>query len=280
MPKFSQTESALADLPSNLFDSRGRHTSFEVKTGASGIKIGELEYDPNKHTPIDIDPMSTMSMITGMPYVRQVIPNRPIEANVILHNSKAGSRSDIFEIKSKLASTLIGEISRAMPAIRDRVNCYVIGDDLELSQELLRLGANAIKGTEDPVVAATKTADLCMNGLAFILSDFERLPLEDVDHVFSRTVGIKVNHKYDINIDDLRGRKAVLGVGGSREIRLWKDRDVDSFNEGLEVHDEAIVERLKRIGISVARVISDQNEINGFSIKGADSQIARAINRL
>jgi hypothetical protein len=167
-----------------------------------------------------------------------------------------------------------------MPAIRDRVNCYVIGDDLELSQELLRLGANAIKGTEDPVVAATKTADLCMNGLAFILSDFERLPLEEVDHVFSRTVGIKVNHRYDINIDDLRGRKAVLGVGGSREIRLWKDRDVDSFNEGLEVHDEAIVERLKRIGISVARVISDQNEINGFSIKGADSQIARAINRL
>ena len=89
-----------------------------------------------------------------------------------------------------------------------------------------------------------------------------------------------MNHKYDINIDDLRGRKAVLGVGGSREIRLWKDKDVDSFNEGLEVHDEAIVERLKRIGISVARVISDQNEINGFSVKGADSQIARAINRL
>ena len=280
MPKFIQTESALAELPSNLFDSRGRHNSFDIKTGVSGVKIGESEYDPTKHTPLDIDPMSTMSMITGMPYVRQVIPNRPIEANVILHNSKAGSRSDIFEIKSKLASTLIGEISRAMPAIRDRVNCYVIGDDLELSQELLRLGANAIKGTEDPVVAATKTADLCMNGLAFILSDFERLPLEEVDHVFSRTVGIKVNHKYDINIDDLRGRKAVLGVGGSREIRLWKDKDVDSFNEGLEVHDEAIVERLKRIGISVARVISDQNEINGFSVKGADSQIARAINRL
>ena len=280
MPKFIQTESALAELPSNLFDSRGRHNSFDIKTGVSGIKIGESEYDPIKHTPLDIDPMSTMGMITGMPYVRQVIPSRPIEANVILHNSKEGSRSDIFEIKSRLASSLIGEISRAMPAIRDRINCYVIGDDLELSQELLKLGANVVKGTEDPVIAATKTSDLCMNGLAFIISYFERLPLQDLDHMFSRTVGIKVNHQYDVNIDELRGRKAVLGVGGSREIRLWKNKDVDSFNEGLKNHDEAIVDRLKKVGISLARVISDQSETSGFNVKRADSQIAEAINRL
>ncbi len=280
MPKFIQTESALAELPSNLFDSRGRHNSFDIKTGVSGVKIGESEYDPTKHTPLDIDPMSTMSMITGMPYVRQVIPSRPIEANIILHNSKEGSRSDIFEIKSKLASTLIGEISRAMPAIRDRINCYVIGDDLELSQELLKLGANSIKDTDNPLIAATKTADLCMNGLAFIISDFERLPLQDVGHMFLRTVGIKVNHQYDVDINELRGRKAVLGVGGSREIRLWKDRDVDSFNEGLKKHDEVIVDRLKRIGISVARVISDKKETSGFSLNAADRQIADAINRL
>jgi hypothetical protein len=280
MPKFIRTESALSELPSNMNEGRGRHSSFEIKTGVPGVKIGESEYDPSKHTPMDIDPMSMMGMITGNPYVRQVIPSRPIEANIIIHNSPNSSRSDIFQVKSNLASTLSSEISRAMPAIRDRVNCYIVGEESEISSELLRLGVNYLDGTENPEVADITTADLCMNGLAFVISDFEELALDKTGNRFSRTIGIKVNHQYEVDMSELRGRRVEIGAGGARSIRAWKAKEFDSFNQSLIDHDQSIVNRLQSVGISVARVIANNNDVQGFSVNNADQEISRVIKRL
>jgi hypothetical protein len=280
MPRFAQTENALADIAANFPSSRGRHFGDGIKAGARGVSIGEVAYDPSKHSPTKINPLSINGLITGEPFVPQVIPSRPIEANIIVHNDPRSNRKDLYRTKFSLAESLAAQISGSMPAFRDRVNVYLLGEEVELSRELGRLDAEKIDNTEDPVIAAQTTAELCMNGLAFVISDFENLPLYETGSRFRGTVGIKNNHQLDLDISSIAGNRAVLSLGQAREVKLWKPKEVSSFNEALARHDQEVVGRLERVGMKIARVISSQSEYNGYNLKAADQSIASAINRL
>ena len=281
MPKFSLTESALAKLPGTMSDGRGRHNGSEIKTGVPGIKIGEVEYDPSRHSPMDIDHFSTMGMMTGKPYVRQVIPHRPIEAKIILFNDESTGDTELSRTKNILATSLGSGLSSSMPAIRDRVKCFIVGDpNNDTTQRLAHLNPTFIEAIGDPEAAALEVSKLCLNGLAFVISDFENLPLQDLGSNFQNTVGIKVNNLIDVDISDLKGTRGVLSLGGSREMRLWKKKEADPFNALLKQHDQEVASRLERVGIKVARVISDNTELNGFNLSSADKEIASAIKRL
>jgi hypothetical protein len=279
MPRFAQIENALADLSANYPTKQGRHLGEGVKAGARGVTIGEVPFDPARHSPSKINPLALSSLITGEPHVTQAIPNRPIEANIIIHNDPKPNRRDIHQTKFALAETLADKISGSMPAFRDRVNLYLIGEETD-DRRLDKLGVEMVEGTDDPVKAAAVAADLCMNGLAFVISDFENLPIHELNHKFKGTIGIKTNHELDLDISSIAGNKAVLSLGGSREVRLWKPKEVIAFNEKLQENDQLIESRLERVGIKVARVISSQSEYNGYNLRSADNSIARAINRL
>jgi hypothetical protein len=280
MPRFAQTENALSDISANLPSIRGRHLGDGIKTGARGKTVGEVSYDPVKHSPTKINPLSINGLITGESFVPRVIPSRPIEANIIIHNDPRSNQKDIYRTKFALAETLAAQISESMPAFRDRVNVYLLGEDIEITKELGRLDAEKIDNTEDPFIAAQTTAELCMNGLAFIISDFENLPVDEVEHQFKGTLGIKTNHELDLDISSIAGNRAVLSLGQAREVKLWKPKEVSSFNEALARHDQEVVGRLERVGMKIARVISSQSEYNGYNLKAADQSIAGAINRL
>jgi len=280
MPRFAQTENALADISANFPSIRGRHLGDGIKTGARGKTVGEVPFYPVKHSPTKINPLSIQGLITGESFVPRVIPNRPIEANIIIHNDPKSNRKDLYQTKFSLAESLAAQINGSMPALRDRVNVYLLGEEVELSREMGRLDAEKIDNTEDPVIAAQTTAELCMNGLAFVISDFENLPLYETGSRFRGTIGIKTNHELDLDISSIAGNKAVLSLGGSREVRLWKPKEVIAFNEKLQENDQLIESRLERVGIKVSRVISSQSEYNGYNLKAADQSIASAINRL
>lgn len=268
MADLYETQRALTELAANQQYGFGVHSALQVRTGMSGLDVGEMPFDPARHSVSSINPLSLMEMATDIPHVRQVIPRNPLHATIVLHETEGVDDSQLAKVKRDLAFGLGDAITVALPSMTDRTFNYIIGNQHESINEL---GAEYIETDARPEAAAKNMAELCKHGLGFIISDFHNLPVASSD---AATVAIKVNHPLELA---LPGGVGTISLGGNYQVNTNKSRELNRVNDALKAQHDRIVGHLRAMGLTVASVVLDQNARGAFEFDAADDAIANAI---
>jgi hypothetical protein len=256
----------------------GLHMGDQIVVGQPGIKIGEIPFDPLMHEAEHIDPLSTMEMMTDMPYVAQVIPFRPLELNVVLHRDvRDRDLPDVVRPigrqKFDLAVNLIEALNNSAP-IGDTANMYVVGDteNVQESRDL-----TVVKGTETDKAASEAVAELCLQGLTFVVSNFESLKLPENKPAFAKTVAVKANHKLELAIPDNVGD---WQMDGRKTVNTNNSKKLAKENEAITRKHQAVIDGLRRSGLIVATVAFDNQLSQGFDMAAADKSLAGSLKEL
>jgi hypothetical protein len=268
MAVFSQTESALAELSANNNMRFGTHTRYDLASGVPGLIIGEQIYDPAKHLGSAINPMSFLAEVTGEQYVQQVLPSHSLDMKLIIDRSARQEDPRITAYKARVGREVASAIHSALPGIGDNLHAYVLGnheDDTE---------AEFIEATSDPKTNAKMIADVCMGGLAFVISDFGRLPLAAQSDDSSEVIAVKVNHPFELA---LPANVGTISLGGLREVRTNKAKELTAYNDIQSAGHQAIYDSFEVARIPVASVRFDHKQPLGFDDIAADSAIAGAV---
>jgi len=277
MAVLRRTQNALSEWMVEASAEAGRHASPKTLIGVPGRRHSSSPFRTDM-PPHAINPANIKGIVTGWPHVDKKKPFRLLAAKVVVHLSGEQTMEELFEGRYQLGANLTNAVKRSMPRNRDRVNTFLIGRDEEELKSMKRgifRDAELDKGSEDPDVAALTVAKLCQNGLTFVLSDFEELPI-----TAAKGVAVKLNHELELSLDSVAGRKAALPYGNGREVRLWKPAEVTDYNENARAHHQAITSNLERVGMAVAQVVFSDRYDNGFNSKAADQAIAGAIRSL
>lgn len=265
------TEDALFDLQLERTQrAYGVHLNDEASSDI-GRRIGQVMFNPLEHTPAQIARFSMMGIITGEDFVDVNMPVTPLDMNIVAHYRKDNSDPIISNQKKKLMSSISEQIVDARPGITDRVAFYAvtetdeqIDDDFELIQ------------TNDPKEAAQAIADLCLDGLTFVLSDFEGLPLEDIESVQQRAIGVKINAPLEKEVAKARGSH--LKLGGTRE---QSSNGIEFFNEQvLAPHHDRLAKRMELAGFAVAQTVFTLDSPYFFDVPSTDLSLAEAIDQV
>jgi hypothetical protein len=279
MAELLQTAQAIRELRSAQGRAFGMHYNEDVSIGTTGMIVGEMPFDPNRHDPSSINPMSFNEMVMGVPHVQMEIPRRPIEYNVVLHRDPEERDlpdylQPVREYKDNLASGVALAVHEAKQR-SDKVNIYVVGDTDLLPSD--HWDTEVIEGTEAGVDAARAVEEICMRGLTFVISDFNRLPLENKSAALTKSIAIKANHAIELALPANRGYLAVEGANG---VKTWKSKDLARANTGLDEHHAGIRGHLGTIGMEVVQIACD-NELDAQqNIVQADAQIANSVRAL
>ena len=277
MANLEATESAIADFTANRGLLFGIHEAEEFKVGGVGRDVGEVMFDPAKHDAAAINPLSIWESVLGEPHVRVAIPERPLHINVIAHHRSTG-KSDFYQMnaaRQRLAGELSNAISESLPGITDRSWSYAIG---EAAGETADSDVEVIGTNGDPVLEAKTIAELCRDGLTFVISDFLALPLDAAD--YQTTVAVKANHSYDLELPAGYGRLPTNVEGG--EVNTENPKELARVNRAQQEQHDQTVARLEAAGIAVAQVLFNWKDqpLNGFDVEAADQSIAGAISGL
>jgi len=272
MSRLVQTEAMLADLSALELPQLGGHYGNDPSVGVPGRLLAEIPYNPAQHLPTHINPLSVMGQATDQLYVREVLPRLPLSMRVITQHSRNKTDSVIDNHKLYLAERLKDAISEAVPHTSDKVFAYHVGNSGEVvsdyDTDFIEVG--------DDSEAAIAVADLCRDGLAFVISDFSHLPLHEVENGhFEATVGIKVNHPSDLGfLPD-----GVYALGGEAEADTRTVKGQNDANVMLANYDNLLKTRMKQAGLVMAQVVLDHRyaQASGFDISAADESIAQAI---
>jgi hypothetical protein len=285
MAHLNETGQALFELRAAEPYSMGMHLGEQLSVGDLGVKVGEVPFDPSLHEPSDIDRMSMMGRVRGRPYVAQIVPFRPEEANVVLHNDPAdqawsGYLAPMWDYKRGLAVSLSDAISDAKQ-MGDTGTVYVVGDTTR--QTGLR-HADYVRNTETPEKAADAIADICRRGLTFVISDFEALPLDRAPAgYFGKTVAVKVNHKSELEIPANVGDYPLDGL---EVVNTHNSKKLQAANDAIKRrHAElerrlGLKPRLGGLGLAVAKVIYDEGFAPRMQVRATDKSIAGAVRKL
>lgn len=271
MVVFRATEQALADLSSNEQLLMGEHLNGQIEAGAHGLMVGSVSFDPTKHRPHQIDPISPLGLALDQPFVREVLPLKALNLNIVVDATDRDEHPMVSMSKRALAGELVEAIDSALPGMTDKVFAYVIGDGIE---DLGGLDYEPINVAESTDINGSVAA-LATYGLTFVVSDFKRLvPVERRD--FVNVVAIKTDHKLE--------RQLPAGIGpftlrGGAAVNTDKRRELREANQRLEQQHQEIIARLKKMGASVASIVVDpkENPYYGFNFNAADQAIAEAI---
>jgi hypothetical protein len=238
--------------------------------------IGEVPFNPAKHLPSSINPLSLMEQVTGVQHVRQVIPRNPLDVNIVVHNDPA-QRDDpewMTKAKLQLASTFRDVFTEVLP-VSDRVHTYIIGDRVS---ELTEPETEYLDNTQDPDVTAQAVAEICQDGLAVVLSTFRNLPLDQVKNAnYDSAVAVKTNHLFEVELQPGVGKwktgdekNPVVNTGKPKELAIW--------NDILLQRDATLKARLGEAGLAVAQVIFDpRRRPYGFDLAKTDHSVAEAL---
>ena len=275
-PQLHQTRQALFELRSLENQGVGMHLGANVAVGMPGLPIGEVMFDPSRHPASAIDPFSMMESLTGTPHVTQVMPYRPTEMNVVLHQNDETVTADwlkpVHEHKRALAHGLVEALEESKQ-IPDRTNYYVVG--AASNKEVLPNGAEIIGGTDSPEAAAQAVAEICLRGLTFVISDFENLPLGAVTSaLYPRAIAIKANHQVELQIPANAGLLQLDGLGA---VETWKVHKLQKKNKQLRHKHTQLEQGLGNAGLYVAQAVYSPQRTVGTNVQAADNSIARAI---
>jgi len=277
MPYLPETEAALAELAASESYVFGTHDGTELKHGVIGRAMGDVPFDPAKHQVGDINPLSVWGLVLDEPHVSIVLPDRALQASVILHTEPGTDRFGVAQAKQALSRQLHQSIIESMPGMTDRTSLFVVGENaVDIAAATPDMEAIVTNG--DPAINAKLVSELCLDGLAFVTSDFNNLPLETVPGAaYPATVGLKINHSLERHF---RSGMGVIRLGGRKEVNTDKPRELRRFNDGLELLHTGIIQRLGRVGISVAALTVAPELPVGFDLPQTDQAIAEALTRI
>lgn len=276
MARLPQTEQALSEVFANQQIIYGVHGSEELRTSGLGVFVGERPFKPGRDKPSDINPLSIWEAIDDEPYVPLIIPDRPLSVNVVTHERQQPEEDvlDIIPSKRRLASEIADSLYDTMPGLTDRVFQYAVGE----AAETIKGSEIEVIGTDgDPLTDAKTIAELCQDGLTFVVSDFHKLPLEETEADFPMAVAVKANHKFDVALPKMeKNMRIALGNQGG-EVNLGDEAEVDAINERMAAIHADTVRRLRRAGLAVAHIVMEPALALGFNAARADRELAAAI---
>jgi hypothetical protein len=263
------TQEALYEFDASEMPGSGDHNGYDIASGMPGLVIGEAIYDPMLHRPEDIYHMSVRGAATGDMYVQLKKPERPLAVNVVIHEDSR-DHPMFARAKEYLGGLLVDALDEALPGIQDVTNCYYMGKrDLGFGDfEHLPL-------TEDADANARTLAEVCNGGLSFVLSRFNRLPIERHIDPTTKTVGVLVSHPAEYAFPAGHG---VISLGGSKEVNTSSRRQLARKNAELQAVNDATDARLNAAGIATAPVLFDPRvPYHKWDAEAADRAIAQAV---
>jgi hypothetical protein len=275
------TQDALAEIVANSSMNSGSHASSLTRIGGEGSTVGEVAFDFSMHEVSDVDPFSMMNKITGLPYVAEKMPERPLDINIVLHSDPEEADYNpewITDCKRFLGKLIRTSVEVSLPGSADSIHSFVIG---QKDEDLIDRDNHYIEKTEDPIFAAATVAQLCQQGLTLVVSTFNGLPLDKIDKASIRknAVGIKANHLFEIELQKDVGQWA---TGDPKEpfINSARQKPLAKFNKRQAENNARIVASMNAAGVAMAQVVFDRREQPySFDARSADRSIARAIKR-
>jgi hypothetical protein len=279
MLRLEKTSAALYYLMGDNTRQFGQHLRTDIVVGQPGINVGETMFDPTLYDSSAINPLAITPMLLGtdMPYADLRVPYAPVELNVVVEDN-SGSRmkhewiEPIVECKRTIGTELVRLIEDAkQPA--DSVKLHVVGAPSDLSAY----------GRHDVTVIETNTseestravAEICRKGISFIISNFERLPLDEMKDInFRNIVGIKVNHPLEIAYPANTG---VWTLSGLKEVNTNNPKKLDEINEKLMAKHLDIVRRLGSKSVRMAKVVYDDSYRSGLNVAEIDRELSSAV---
>lgn len=276
MTELKQTRHAIFELQSSEERGVGMHMGDELAIGVPGIPIGEVAFDSSRHLAEAINPFSVGEMMTGMPHVTQVMPFRHLEMNVVLHQDPADRRlhrwlQPVREHKRWLARQLFSAIDDSKQML-DQTNLYVVGDSEDIDD--LPGIADIRRNTESADNASKEIAQICLQGLTFVISDFNNLPLGRLQAAYTQAIAVKVNHALELKIPANVG---IFPLDGATDVDTRKAHKLKAANDGIQVKHSRIEDSLVESGFRLARAVYDPKSSVSDSLSATDENIAKAI---
>lgn len=282
MARLPETTRAIASLRTDLTQEFGMHVGQTVMHGVPGLVVGEERFDPSRHPVSAINPLSMMELglDSPMPYVRQVLPYKTLEMNVVVHDDSGDYEmpewlEPVIGFRDSLAVDTKHSIE-ASKQVGDKVNLFVVGNPARPS--LYGREAEVVKNTEQPEAAAQAVADIARSGLSFIISDFNRLPLHRVSQAnFKRSVGVKANHPIELEFPANTG---VWPLGGGASVDTGNRRELKSANKGLQKSHAQIAANIGQAGLAHLQVVYDNQFRSGLDREAFDRPLATILRRM
>jgi len=279
MSLLEQTQNALTEYSGNRQRGFGIHLGRQPKTNRPGINLGEIPFDGTKHSFADINPFSIAEIATGIPHVQQTLPREAMNIAIIEDRSVGRDDPAINIQKHRFGYQLAESITDSKPGMTDTVTRYLI--DYRGSAAMKKLGydTDPIYADQDPEAIAETIANICLNSLTFIISDFKRLRLDlQPKYKFEHSaVAIKANHPAE---RALTASNAYLFVGEIEDLSLKSKKKVEQRNQAAQARHNAIVGNLGNTGLAVSEVIFVPKARYGFNLNAVDDSLADAVSSL
>lgn len=251
----------------------GIHGSTQTQIGGKGRVISDAPLHPSTLDLTAIDPFSIDSIAFGQLNVTRTIPDKRLNVSVIVQADRSKDHPGIIAAKSRLAETLMDTLDASMPHRRDRVLSYYLGaDELSINGEDIE----ALPYSDDPGVNAKTIAEVCQDGLTFVIGDFKRLQFDTTQRrMLQAAVAIKLNHPFELEIPANTGRWT-LSV--SEVLDSHNKRKLAAANGNLLDNHTQQISLLRAAGFAVATVVTDPRDHKwGFDYDTADKAIADAV---
>lgn len=246
-----ETAGALSEAMANSQFGPGGHAFANTRTGANGLFLGEIPFDPAYHEAADILQTSMMEDVLDTPHVGLYRPEHPLHISVVTDYGNTADDARIMRTKREAARNLTEGILGQLTSVTDRLDSFAVG-----ATEATQLGLNdhELIGREaSEQERAEEIARLGLGGLTLVISDFRSLPLGQFGGGdFSETLAIKVNHPWERQIP---ARVGILSLRGLAEVNTNKPRELDKVNRRLEAQHKQKIEELEEAGITVASVV-------------------------
>ena len=268
-----QTSAALQDYVVNQGFLPGVHGSIQPQIGGKGRVVSDVLLNPSNFDLSAIDPFSIDGIVSDGIYVTRTIPHKRLYVSVIVQADRAQDHPGIVAAKRQLASTLLETIDASMPDRRDRVYGYYLGND---PFQLDDFDVEALPYSTDSTVNTRTVADVCQQGLAFVISDFKRLQFgQEHRSSLPAAVAVKLNHPFELAIPANSGNWT---LGGGKVLKTNNMGKLAQANNELRAYHDQQESLLRAARFAVAAVVSEpKNHVLGFNEQLADDAIATAI---
>lgn len=263
-----KTGDALSDLRANAMHGYGVHASSQFRAGGGGQYLGDMPFDPAVHEASDINPLSSMGLAFDQPHVSVYRPERPLRVNLVADYRNLGGNTGIQKAKHAVADHLNEEVYEALSGVTDRLDTFVLGSD---QHEFFD------RRTQE-LVTAEDVAELCLNGLTVVVSDFSHLKIAAPEKRFDSAIAVKVNHLLERQVPSNVG---VIALSGKGEVNTNKARKLNVVNQELAREHDATVSGLQQQGFEVVPVVvrADQGP-HGYDVSSVDHLLAEAVGNI
>lgn len=274
MAELPQTYAVLAEMSANRHFGLGQHAEHVIRSTAIGRQLGHTAFDALLHTPDQIDPFSLMGMALEQDMVPMYEPARPLLMNIVTDMSAQREHPSVTLAKRRVSHDISAAIDDTLEAT-DQAFLYLVGDNIPERGMPYHEIISVPQGDKEAL--GEKVSQIALDGLTFVVSDFNRLKLPEHTH-FDELVAVKVNHVLERKIPE--GFNRVISLGGLGEIDATSKRKVTKANAYLEEMHQKTVSELKSHGVHVASVIVSPKQAQIYDVSPADAGIATALRKI